>query len=51
MVSVDTIMSSTASKASTNKDSNKKEIFLDEVFYAFYKNYKIYIICKEELDK
>ena len=30
---------------------NKKEIFLDEVFYAFYKNYKIYIICKEELDK
>lgn len=30
---------------------NKKEIFLDEVFYAFYKNSKIYIICKEELTR
>lgn len=30
---------------------NKKEIFLDEVFYAFYKNSKIYIICKDELNR
>ena len=30
---------------------NKKEIFLDEVFYAFYNNSKIYIICKDELNR
>lgn len=28
---------------------NKRNIFLDEIFYAFYKNNKIYIICKDEL--
>lgn len=28
---------------------NKKEIFLDEIFYAFYKNNKIYIISRDDL--
>lgn len=28
---------------------NKRKIFLDEVFYAFYKSNKIYIITKDEL--
>lgn len=28
---------------------NKKEIFLDEIFYAFYKNNKIYIIGYQDL--
>ena len=28
---------------------NKRNIFLDEIFYAFYKGGKIYIISKDEL--
>ena len=28
---------------------NKKNIFLDEIFYAFYKGNKVYIITKKEL--
>ena len=28
---------------------NKKEIFLDEIFYSFYKNNKIYIISRDDL--
>ena len=28
---------------------NKREIFLDEIFYAFYKNNKIYIISHDDL--
>ena len=30
---------------------NKREIFLDEIFYAFYKDNKIYIISRDDLVK